>query len=103
MNYKGWIKGILGVWLIIACFLGLGAHGHFCNNMVVGIFLALANSWLVKEEFWDNWIGTILGIWLIVTAKIPILLSGNGLYWNNIIVGLIIMTEGIFALRHEKK
>ncbi len=103
LRYKGWIQGILGLWLIIAGFSSLGPHFHFCNNIVVGIFLAIANSCLIKEQFCENWVGTILGLWLIITAKIPILFSGIGLYLNNSVVGLIIMTEGIVASRHEKK
>jgi hypothetical protein len=103
MKWKGWIVEIFGLWLLLAAFLRLGPTGYFLNDIIVGIVVFVTSLCIAWAEPREAWITVILGFWLIVAAFHPDLVSGIGLYLNNIIVGLIITATGLVILAHTKK
>ncbi len=103
MKWKGWIVGILGLWLFAAVFLRIGSSGYSLNDIVVGPILLVASLCISQAQPWQSWIPGILGFWLIAAAFIPDLVSGVGLYLNNIIVGLIIAVVGFVIMAHAKQ
>lgn len=102
MTWKGWTNGVLGLWLLLAAFLGMGPKGNFWNDLIVGIIVAIVGFGMVQGKPWQGWTAGIFGLWLIVAAFIPGFLSSAGLIWNNIIVGLIVAIAGFAALKSEK-
>jgi hypothetical protein len=102
MKWKGWTNGVLGLWLLLAPFLGISAKGHYWNDLIVGIIVAVVGFGMVQGKPWQGWTAGFLGLWLIIAAFIPGLVSGAGLIWNNIIVGLIVVIAGFTAVTSEK-
>ena len=103
MKYNGWIAGILGLWPFVATFLRLGPTAYSLNDIIVGLIVLVAGFRFVQGEPLQAWIACILGFWLIVAACIPGLVSGIGLYLNNIIVGLVIAAVGFRVFSDAKK
>ena len=93
----GWINGILGLWLIIAPFVRMGSAGYFWANLVVGILVAIFGFSMLRGKPSQGWISGVLGIWMVISAFIPALLQGTGVYWNDIIIGVIIAIVGFSA------
>lgn len=92
MTAKRWTLGLLGIWLILAAFLGFGTTGHLWNDVIVGALVALVS--LSGERGTWAWIAGVAGIWMIVAGFIPALVAGAGLIWNNLIVGGLIVIAG---------
>jgi cobalamin biosynthesis protein CobD/CbiB len=65
--------------------------------------VVFASFFLVQAKPQQSWIAGILGFWLIIVAIAPFLVSGIGIYLNNIIVGLIITVIGLEILVHGEK
>lgn len=84
------IIGILGLWLILAPFLALGHMGNFWNDLVVGLLVAIPAFAMIGRKPALGWTAGLLGLWMIIAAFIPAVHLGSGLYWNNIVIGLII-------------
>lgn len=103
MKWKGWINGILGLWLFITVFLGFSSNVYSINGVIVGIVVICASFCIAQGKPWQAWVSGILGFWLIIAAFIPGLVSGIGLYLNNMIAGAIIAAAGFFILRYSKK
>lgn len=103
MKWKGWINSILGLWLLIAPFLGFNPRGYFWNDLIVGVIVATAGFCMVQKNLWQGWITGFLGAWLVIAAFIPELMRGIGLYLNSIIIGLTIAASGLIVLTHNKE
>jgi hypothetical protein len=93
MKAKRWTLGLLGIWLIVAAFLGFGTTAHLWNDVIVGALVALVS--LTGERGAWAWLAGIAGIWMIVAGFIPAFLAGAGLIWNNLIVGALIGVAGL--------
>jgi hypothetical protein len=102
MRWLGWTSGILGLWLLLSPFLGLGPKGNFWNDLIVGVVVAIVGFGMVQAASWQGWTAGFLGLWLIIAAFIPGVVTGAGLLWNDIIVGLIIAIAGFTALSATK-
>lgn len=100
MEAKRWILGILGVWLILAAFLAFGATGNLWNNVLVGAVVALVS--LTGERSPWGWVAGVVGLWTIVAGFIPALVTGAGLIWNNLIVGVLVLIAA-FALGTQRE
>jgi len=103
MKFKGLTEIILGLWLLVSAFLGFGPDGSAWNYFIVGIVLVCVSIFLIHGKPQQSWIAGILGFWLIVAAITPFLVSGIGIYLNNIIVGLLITVTGLAILIHGEK
>lgn len=42
MSGSRWTVGLLGLWIAVAAFIGLGSQANLWNNLVVGLTVALA-------------------------------------------------------------
>jgi hypothetical protein len=104
--WQAWTNGILGLWLIIAAFLGFDSTVNLWNDLLVGIIVAVIGYTFVKQKPWQAWVCLVVGVWLIIAAFIPSLVSGQGYLWNDLISGVIIAIGGFGALggaKMEKK
>jgi hypothetical protein len=99
MKAKRWTLGLLGIWLIVAAFLGFGTTAHLWNDVIVGALVALVS--LTGERGAWAWLAGIAGIWMIVAGFIPAFLAGAGLIWNNLIAGGLIAVAG-FSLSGQQ-
>lgn len=92
---RGWIIGILGVWLFILPFFAeYPAFSAWWNTFLVGIVIVGIGLSMVNIKHWQGWISVWLGLWLILSSFLPILHHGTGFYINNIICGIIGMIAG---------
>jgi len=98
MKWKGWTIGILGLWLALTGFLGLGQVGNLWDDLIVGTVVAIVGFWMTGDKSWQGWVAGLLGLWMLVAAFIPDLVAGAGLTWNNLVVGLVIAAAGFAAL-----
>lgn len=103
MKWKGWINGILGLWLFITVFLGFSSNVYSINGVIIGFVVICASFCIAQGKPWQAWVSGILGFWLIVAAFIPGLVSGIGLYLNNMVAGALIAVAGFFILKYSKK
>jgi hypothetical protein len=103
MKWKGWINGILGLWLVTSVFLGLGSAIYTLNDISVGIIVLMVNFSIVHDKSWSVWITSIFALWLIFSAFIPDLVRGIGLYFNNIFVGMIFLIAGFVIWAHAER
>jgi hypothetical protein len=101
MKIKNYIYGILGLWLIISAPIG-SAGFNSINNLFIGIILIVVSMYTTEGKTVYSWIVSIIGLWLIIAAFISGLISGLGLYLNNIINGLLIVGMGVFQILHPK-
>ncbi len=98
MKWKAWTIGILGLWLALVPFLQWGSEAHRWNDLTVGVIVTIVGFAAARAKPWQGWTAGILGLWAIVAAFVPSLLSGTGLMWNNVIVGLLMAVAGFAAL-----
>lgn len=101
MKDLAWIVGILGLWLIVAAFLGFGATTGMWNNLLVGLIVAIVGYNMYESLQWQNWVSMIVGIWLIISAFIPEMRVGDAFMWNALITGILAAISG-FGLIAEK-
>ena len=99
MKGNSWIIGILGLWIIVSSFIGASTQFIIWSNVISGLIIAIAGFAMVKQKPEFGWLAGIFGIWLLITPFIPALLTGKGLMWNGIIVGLIAAIDGFTSMR----
>ena len=87
MSASRWTVGLLGLWIAVSAFLGLGSQGHLWNDLLVGAVVLTVGFPLKVESTWEGWTAGALGLWLVVAAFVPGLREGTGLLWNNLLVG----------------
>jgi len=102
MKWKGWIAGILGLWLIIELFIGFNQYDYSLIYFLIGMVMVGISLFTSRDNSWQVWFPVTLGSWLIIIAITPVLVSGIGIYINNIIVGLLMIVVGLSILIHEK-
>jgi hypothetical protein len=91
---KGWLVWILGLWLVVTTFLGLGATFTVWNAWIIGVIAAAWGFGRVRATPWQGWLSGVLGFWLILFGFIPALHDGAVLLWNNVLVGLALAVAG---------
>jgi hypothetical protein len=97
---RGWINGILGIWLFITPFFGASTGFYAGNDFIVGLIVGLVGLSMVGVKGWQGWLSAIVGLWLIISAFIPGLHLGSGVYANNLICGILGMIAGFAAVPH---
>ncbi len=107
-EYASGVNIVLGAWLIVAPFvLNFGIRGSFgdhsvaiSNSVIVGIAIAVLAAIRVFTPLKTgplSWINILLGLWLLVS---PLILSYPPTalaLWNNIVVGMIVVTLAVFS------
>jgi hypothetical protein len=100
--WQDWVNLVLGIWLFIAPFVGIGAahDAAIWNSYVCGILVAVF-SWaaLVRPQRWEEWLNLVVGIWLIIAPFALQFTDRPGAMWNQIIVGVIIGADALLAMR----
>jgi hypothetical protein len=94
---QGWGNGILGIWLTITPFFVAYPEFYAWNNFIAGIIIGIPGLSMIDVKLWQGWLFFWLGIWLIISSFIPGLHQGTGVYFNNIICGIIAMTTAFGA------
>jgi len=98
MSWKTWTTAIVGLWLLLAAFLGFTPQANLWNDLIVGSVAIVAGFGLIRTKPRQGWIAGVLGAWLVVAAFVPSFVSGAGLVWNNAIVGTLIALSGFAAV-----
>lgn len=95
----GWIVGLLGIWALIAPFVGLGPLGYAWSHWLVGVVCAVLGFAMVNGRPREGWITGFTGFWMFIAGFISGLLTAPGIWWNNLIVGAILVIFGFAATR----
>jgi hypothetical protein len=102
MRPNGAIIGVLGLWMIVAGFVGLGAIGNVWNDLIVGFVVAILGFAMAGAEARAQGIvAGVMGLSLIVAAFIPGLRLGVGARWYDIAVGTILAVAGFSTPRRR--
>ena len=103
-RWQDWVMLILGAWLFLSPFWMPGYASTQSvaawNAYVLGVLVVIFAWWaIVSPRPWEEWVNLVLGIWLIIA---PFVLAFNtsepGATWNQIIVGVLIGADAIWAL-----
>lgn len=92
-RWQDWTIILLGVYLVLAPFLGIGVvtGAAAVNSYLIGTaVVVIALFATVRPEIWEEYINLAFGLWLIAA---PFVLGFTNLVaptWNQIIVGLLI-------------
>jgi hypothetical protein len=95
-----WLIVMAGIWLIIAPFI-LGFRGTILsmNDVITGIVIAMISLIAIgmpEESAWMNWVSAFLGVWILITSFLMASIGIAGM-WNNLIIGVITVTLGIWG------
>lgn len=99
---NGWIIGILGIWLIITPFLQFSTLANSWIDWIVGVVVAIFAFTMTREQPAQGWSAGLASIWLFIAGFIFGMVSGVGVWWNDILVGLFFMLTGFTALPHGR-
>jgi uncharacterized membrane protein YuzA (DUF378 family) len=97
--WKGWIVGFAGVWAFISPFFHFAYMGNAWSDWIVGVVAAVFGFAMMSEHPADSWISGIAAVWMFVAGFIPALLMAPGVWWNNLIVGVILAIFGFAGTR----
>ncbi len=93
IRWQDWTIVLLGVWLVLSPFFGIGAIGDVAaiNSYLIGAVVTLvAFMAIAKSEVWKEYTNLTLGLWLIAAPFVLSFTNLAGPMWNQIIVGLLI-------------
>lgn len=91
---------MLGGWLILAPFIGIGANldvaawNSSASGAVVAVFAIVA---IARPQLWEEWLNLMVGLWLIVAPFALSYTHQPGPMWNQIIVGLLIGVDALWV------
>lgn len=95
MKWPSWINVILGVWLIIAPWALMYAHGTAAtNSVVVGILVVIFALWAGAAYAGTHgpaWVNVILGIWTIISPWVLGFSAIQAATINGVIFGIAIV------------
>ena len=103
-RWQDWVILILGAWLFFSPFWmsGYASTGSVAawDSYILGVGAAIfAIAALGTGQRWEEWVELAIGAWLILS---PFFLSfytaEHGAAWNQIIVGILIGGDAIWAL-----
>lgn len=99
-RWQDWVNLILGIWLFVSPFFGIGVVSSIAawNGYLFGVVIAGLSIWaLIKPQAWEEWINLGVGVWLLVSLVFPGYIVANSVMWNQIVVGLIVGADAIWA------
>lgn len=99
-RWQDWFNLVLGVWLILAPFVGLGMTGDVAawNSYVLGVGVAIfAIAALANPQTWEEWVNLVLGVWLIIAPFVLGFTDQPGQMWNQIVVGVLVGADAVWA------
>ena len=92
-RWQDWTNVLLGVWLVLAPFSGIGVAGDVAaiNSYLTGAAVAIfAIAALARPQMWEEYTNLVLGLWLIVAPFALGFTDLAGPMWNQITVGLLV-------------
>ncbi len=96
--WQAWMNGLLGVWLAVAPFTGLGIPSARLNNILTGGIILTVAVFYVSGNSWKRWLNIIAGAWIVTSAFFAPFIEGELYLLNNLISGLLVAL-GVIALR----
>ena len=76
--WLAWIKGVVGLWIVVAPFTTNGGDSIKIENICIGVILFAAGWYTPKGMGWQRWMTMIIGGWIFIKSIIPCLLIGIG-------------------------
>jgi len=99
-RWQDWFNLILGAWLILAPFIGIGVSNDVAagNSYVSGAVIAIfAIAAIARPQMWEEWVNLIAGAWLIVAPFALGFTLQQGPMWNQVVVGLLVVVDAVWA------
>lgn len=96
--WQAWMNGLLGIWLALAPFTGMGIPSARLNNILTGGIVLTVAMFYVRGNSWKRWLTIIVGAWIITSAFFTPFTDGELYVLNNVISGLLVAL-GVIALR----
>lgn len=90
----GSIIGLLGIWIAITPIFGASPAFYAWSHWIVGAIVAVLGFSMTARRTTAGWLSGILGVWLFIAGFMNGLLSGGGLWWDNLLVGLALLVIG---------
>ena len=92
---KGKVNYCLGIWLIAAALLNFSEGWIVLNNVLVGTIAAIIGCSMIKYKFCQGWLTAMSGYWLFISIFTAGFMSSEVLYWNSLIVGVLLTVCGL--------
>lgn len=100
--WQDWVNLLLGIWLFIAPFFGIGGinEAAIWNSYISGLAIVIF-AWvaLARPHRWEEWTNLVIGAWLIIAPFVLGFTEQTGAMWNQIIVGLLVAADALWAVR----
>lgn len=99
-RWQDWFNLILGVWLIAAPFAGIGVTGDAAawNSYIFGAAVAIfAVAAIARPQLCEERVNLTVGIWLVLAPFVLGFTDQPAPMWNQIIVGLLIGGDALWA------
>ena len=100
MSSTRWIAFVIGLWIAVSAFVGLGDAALFWSDLLAGVAIIATGVTLTRESAVEGWLELILGAWMVAVAFIPGLHGGAALHWNNILVGGVMALLAVIPTGH---
>lgn len=99
-RWQDWVNLVLGVWLFLSPFFGIGeSQAATTNSYVFGFIVAAASAWaLSRPRIWEEWVNLAVGVWLIIAPLVLGFSNETGAMWNHIIVGLVVAGDALWVM-----
>ena len=99
-RWQDWFNLVLGVWLVVAPFVGVGAVNDVAawNSYAAGAAVAIfALAAIARPQVWEEWVNLVIGLWLILAPFALGFADQPVAMWNQIIVGILIGLDALWA------
>lgn len=99
-RWQDYVNLVLGVWLIVAPWIGVGVHNDLAawNSYVAGFAVAILSiAAIARSRLWEEWLNLVVGLWLILAPFVLYFTAQSGPTWNHIIVGVVIAIDAAWA------
>ena len=99
-RWQDWVSLILGIWLFLAPFFGIGVTEPAAwNAWIFGAIVAVMSAWaLARPQIWEEWVNLAVGVWILVSPFVLAFTAQNAATWNHIIVGLIVAIDAVWVM-----
>ncbi len=100
-RWQDWANLVLGAWLFVAPFFGIGLlHQAAVWNAYAAGIAVVVFAWaaLVRPQRWQEWVNLCIGVWLIIAPFALGYAEQSGAMWNHIIVGLLVGADAVWAM-----
>lgn len=101
MKKQGWILGVIGLWIVLTGFIGLGRNAIFWSNLLSGLIIMRVAMDLSRGKIIAGWFALFFGIWMVLTAFIPGFQAAHRLFWNALVAGGLTAITGFASLTAE--